>query len=206
MSSTSDTSKRAEASRKNRARSLGPKTVDGKDRSRFNAMKHGMRARTAFLPGEDPAAFQARRDAWTARAPAPRRSRAVPGGAGRAGLLAARPRQPRPAARLDDRAAPPPPTAPPPRPTRSWPWPAASSGTRAARSPSTPSPPRPSSHPTRVSWSREIDDPNDPARLVNRLEDLLLGCAWMLDRWADLRNLLVNGMNWQAPSGSWRSG
>src|SRR5262249_42024941 len=39
---------------------------EAKDRSRFNALKHGMTAQTLVLPGEDPGAFQARLDAWTA--------------------------------------------------------------------------------------------------------------------------------------------
>src|SRR5262249_12392361 len=53
--------------------------------------------------------------------------------------------------------------------------------------------------PTRVSWSGKIDDPDDPTRLVNRLEATALGCAWMLDRWADLRELLEDGGQWQPP-------
>src|SRR5262249_58512303 len=53
--------------------------------------------------------------------------------------------------------------------------------------------------PTRVSWSGKIDDPDDPTRLVNRLESTALGCAWMLDRWADLRGLLEDGGEWQPP-------
>ena len=42
--------------------------------------------------------------------------------------------------------------------------------------------------PTRVSWSGLIDDPDDPVRLVNRLEATALGCAWLLDRWGELRD------------------
>ena len=41
--------------------------------------------------------------------------------------------------------------------------------------------------PRRVSWSGLIDDPDDPVRLVNRLEATALGCAWLLDRWGELR-------------------
>ena len=44
--------------------SSGPKTTGGKSRSRFNAVKHGCRARSAILPGEDPQAFEDRLDAW----------------------------------------------------------------------------------------------------------------------------------------------
>jgi hypothetical protein len=199
MSRTTNKSKRAEASRANGARSSGPKTVDGKDRSRFNALKHGMRARTAVLPGEDPAAFQARRDAWTAQLQ-PRDDLET--------LLVERVVQVSwqldrvdrvQAARLDDRAR----AADSDRATaeadevlvlaRRLFWDPRGPLALYPQSPST------YSRPTRVSWSKEIDDPDDPARLVNRLEDRLLGCAWMLDRWADLRDLLVDGLPWQAP-------
>ena len=49
---------RAEASRKNGARSHGPKTEEGKARSAQNALKHGMRAQKYLvLPDEDAAEF-----------------------------------------------------------------------------------------------------------------------------------------------------
>ena len=49
------------------------------------------------------------------------------------------------------------------------------------------------------SWNGQIDDPDDPARLVNRLESTAAGCGWMLDRWAELREVLEAGLLWQAP-------
>ena len=55
---------RAEINRRNAQRSTGPKTQAGKERSRFNALKHGCRARLPILPGEDPEAYQDRLDAW----------------------------------------------------------------------------------------------------------------------------------------------
>jgi hypothetical protein len=49
---------RAEASRKNGAKSRGPQTEEGKARSAQNALKHGMRARKHLvLPDEDAAEF-----------------------------------------------------------------------------------------------------------------------------------------------------
>ena len=51
----------------------------------------------------------------------------------------------------------------------------------------------------RFSWSNEIDDPNEPARIVNRLESTAIGCAWLLDRWGELRQRLENGGTWQPP-------
>jgi hypothetical protein len=51
---------RAEASRKNGAKSRGPKSPEGKARSAQNALKHGMRARKyVVLPQEDAAEFAA---------------------------------------------------------------------------------------------------------------------------------------------------
>jgi hypothetical protein len=51
---------RAEASRKNGARSRGPKTPEGRARSSRNALKHGMRAeKHVLLPDEDGAEFAA---------------------------------------------------------------------------------------------------------------------------------------------------
>ena len=51
----------------------------------------------------------------------------------------------------------------------------------------------------RFSWSNEIDDPNEPARIVNRLESTAIGCAWLLDRWGELRQRLDDGWTWQPP-------
>ena len=55
---------RAEINRRNSIRSTGPRSPEGKQRSKFNAVKHGMSAATPVLPGEDPDAFRDRLDAW----------------------------------------------------------------------------------------------------------------------------------------------
>src|SRR5579883_2724776 len=57
-------SKRSEINRQNAQKSTGPKTQEGKARSRRNALKHGLRAEVLPLPNEDPAELQARSDAW----------------------------------------------------------------------------------------------------------------------------------------------
>jgi hypothetical protein len=55
--------KRIDANRKNAARSTGPRTPSGKNRSRLNALKHGLTAAIPVLPGEDPTRYQARVEA-----------------------------------------------------------------------------------------------------------------------------------------------
>jgi hypothetical protein len=57
---------RAEINRRNARKSTGPRTPEGKARSRFNAVKHGMTAKTLVLPGEDPELLAARLESWTA--------------------------------------------------------------------------------------------------------------------------------------------
>jgi hypothetical protein len=48
------------ANRRNAEKSVGPKTPEGKAKSRFNALKHGMTAQTVLLPGDDTEAFTKR--------------------------------------------------------------------------------------------------------------------------------------------------
>ena len=47
------------ANRANAQKSTGPRSVEGKAVSRFNALKHGMDAASVVLPGEDPAEYEA---------------------------------------------------------------------------------------------------------------------------------------------------
>jgi hypothetical protein len=47
------TSRRAEANRRNSLKSTGPRTPEGKDKSRHNAVTHRLTARSGLLPGED---------------------------------------------------------------------------------------------------------------------------------------------------------
>ena len=46
-----NTSRRAEANRRNAGKSTGPRTTGGKARSRLNAVTHGLTAQTLFLGG-----------------------------------------------------------------------------------------------------------------------------------------------------------
>src|ERR1041384_4137230 len=43
------------ANRANAQMSTGPRSAEGKSASRFNALKHGLDAQSAIIPGEDPA-------------------------------------------------------------------------------------------------------------------------------------------------------
>ena len=52
------------ANRINASRSTGPKTVEGKERSRRNALKHGLAAQMLDAPGLDPDVERDRMDAW----------------------------------------------------------------------------------------------------------------------------------------------
>jgi hypothetical protein len=49
---------RATINRANSQHSTGPRTEAGKQRSSLNALSHGLTARTAVLPSEDPAAYE----------------------------------------------------------------------------------------------------------------------------------------------------
>src|SRR4051794_11013187 len=57
--------RKIDANRRNAKRSTGPRTEEGKDHVRLNALKHGLTARTVVLPHEDEVAYQQRREAWT---------------------------------------------------------------------------------------------------------------------------------------------
>ncbi len=56
--SNSSKARRADVNRANSAHSTGPRTESGKQRSSLNALSHGLTARTAVLPTEDPDAYQ----------------------------------------------------------------------------------------------------------------------------------------------------
>jgi hypothetical protein len=56
---------RIEANRRNALRSTGPRTEEGKEKVKFNALKHGNDAQTVVLPHEDAAAYEHRSAAWS---------------------------------------------------------------------------------------------------------------------------------------------
>jgi hypothetical protein len=63
------TQKQIEANRRNAQHSTGPRTQEGKDRIRLNALKHGMTAKTVVLPGEDEDVYLEKLAAWKADFP-----------------------------------------------------------------------------------------------------------------------------------------
>ena len=54
---------RSQINRANAAKSTGPSAA-GKLRSRYSALRHGLRAKVLALPNEDPAVVAARTEAW----------------------------------------------------------------------------------------------------------------------------------------------
>ena len=167
-------------------------------RARMNALKHGMRAKTLVLPDEDADAFQARLSAWnTDLKPADDVERFLVTRAVQLSwqleradrALAARAADARTAADgsverlVEDVIA---------------------MGRRLFWDPRGHTTFYPQfevtlGDPTQVSWSGKIDDPDDPARLMIRLESTAMGCAWLLDRWAELREVFDDWGKWQPP-------
>jgi hypothetical protein len=211
--------KRIRANRRNAKKSTGPKTIDGKKRSRMNALKHGLDAETLILPGEDPAAFRDRLDAWRSGHPprSPREEDLLEQAvrlswrldrADRAldAYLAER------LARDEDARR---------QRAEAQAVEAVEIGRRLLASP-----PLPTYDLDRIQerldrlyasefFSQHIpvfdlsglrgkrlanpmhpDDPEHPARLLRSLESTAAGCAWLLDRWAELREALDNDVGW----------
>ncbi len=192
--------KRIDANRRNAKKSTGPRTPEGKSRSRFNGLRHGLAATVPVLPGEDPAAFQARVDAvmesvapqnqvevdllervaattWSferaTRAEAARLCHNI-----RHDAIEREQREKEEAVALGQRLF--------------WdargPWQLFPHSARTGESSE-----------RRTSWSENPADPNNPALLVVRLERTVAGCRWLLDRWAELRARLEPGDVWVAP-------
>jgi hypothetical protein len=192
------TPNRAEINRRNAARSTGPKTPEGKSRSRLNALKHGLTARTLVLPGEDPEALRGRLEAFvTFLEPRNELEQYLAEEAAQSSWQIDRARRAE-AARLAafelDRLA---------EETFRQEDEALALGRRLFHDPRGPLPLYPHAEyqprQPRVSDSGLIDDPDQPARLVHRLESTAAGCRWLLDRWAGLRALLDRGLAWQSP-------
>ncbi len=190
---------RIDANRRNAKKSTGPRTSEGKARSRFNGLKHGLTTNVAVLPGEDPAEYDARVAAvvgsyapqnrvefdllervaattWllerASRAEAAQISHKI-----RRHAIEREEREQEEAVALGQRLL----------------W--------DARGPWQIYPHHPHTGlnwERRTSWSENPDDPNNPALLVLRLERTVAGCRLLLDRWAELKARLEPGEVWAA--------
>jgi hypothetical protein len=58
---TTTSAAKTAANQRNAQKSTGPRTSEGKEKAKFNALKHGQTARSVLLPDEDPAALNALR-------------------------------------------------------------------------------------------------------------------------------------------------
>jgi hypothetical protein len=180
------TPRQVEANRRNAQKSTGPRTQEGKDRSRFNGVKHGMTAKFDVLPGEDAAALTGRIDAWTADfQPRNQLERDLIERAVRVSWQLDRVEQAY-VARL---------TANILKATSGENQPVEvesdvlTLGTRLFQDLTKPHGFSPGI----------VVDPNNPALIVPRLESSGPGCRWLLDRWAEVRSLLEQDQPWQSP-------
>jgi hypothetical protein len=195
---TTTSSKRIDANRCNAQRSTGPTTPQGKLRVRLNALKHGLTATTAILPGEDSDALQSRVDAWKDDV-GPRTAMEnylVERAAYASWQLDRADRTI--AARLSDRMR----QQPADRQSKEADE-VADLATRLFWDPRGPIGLYPHYEtlgiPPRISTPATPYDPLNPARIVNRLESTVLGCRWLLERWGELKKVLDDGAKWQAP-------
>ena len=172
-----------EANRRNAQKSTGPRTEEGKDRSRFNAVKHGMTAKFDVLPGEDGAALTRRIDAWTADFQARNQlERDLVERAARLSWKLERVER----AHVD-------------RLTANI-LKATSGENEAVENDVLTMGERLFQDLTKPHGFSPgiVVDPSNPTMLVLRLESSAPGCRWLLDRWADLRSLLEQEQPWQS--------
>jgi hypothetical protein len=192
--------KRIEANRRNAQKSTGPRTAEGKSRSRFNGLKHGLTAAVPVIPGEDPAVYEARLEAMIASLP-PRNQVELDLLGRVAGTTWSLERASRAEAaqishRIRNEAI---------ERERREEDEAVALGQRLfwdARGPWQAYPHRPQTGgqtDTLTSRPQDPADANIPALQIVRLERTAAGCQWLLDRWAELRARLEPGEFWTGP-------
>lgn len=188
---------RSDANRRNAAKSTGPRTEAGKERSRMNALLHGMTASVPVLPDEDAEEFETRREGWfdhfkprndyesflvesTARL-AWQLKRLERGGSGRL-VYKAHTKEQDEQNRVEHEVA--------------------ELGEKLFRAPF--------GQPAALArdetagqvcevWKAELAPGDHPARVVRQLEQTGAGCRWLLKCWHELRSILEEGRAWQAP-------
>ena len=178
--------------------STGPRTAEGKERVKFNAVTHGLTARHVVLPGEDPEAYQATVDFVKAglgtRNPFEDKLAAR---AAQASWMADRATRSE-TARLTARML----TEPAAEVVKQF-LEADSLFQRLMfdrRGPTELYPARDYDHKQpRTSASGEPVDLDHPRRLVPQLEATLPGCRLLLQTWGELGGLLRSGRGWQSP-------
>jgi hypothetical protein len=188
-------SKRRKANAKNARRSTGPRTAAGKARSKMNALKHGLDAKTIILPGEDGAAFRSRLDAWWLDCPPRnpleesllRQAVELSWQLDRADRIQAAQLAERIASAEVDQA----------REQAE----AEEVGKRLMAGQPAPVFDRPGANELlagkRLCMPMRPDDPNHPALLLRRMESTVAGCLWLVDRWSELRTALEAHSSWQ---------
>jgi hypothetical protein len=172
-----------EANRRNAQKSTGPRTPEGKARSRFNGVTHGMTAKFDVLPGEDGAALTGRIDAWTADfQPRNQLERDLVERAARLSWKLERVER----AHVDRLMA--------------NILKATSGENEAVENEVLTMGERLFQDLTKPHGFSPgiVVDPSNPTMLVLRLESSAPGCRWLLDRWADLRSLLEQEQPWQS--------
>ena len=188
------TARRAEANRQNAAKSTGPRTRGGKARSRLNAVTHGLTGQTLILLDDDPQEYQQRLDGWMADLqPANAFEEDLVRQA--VGFSCRLERAEWVEAELTAQQV----ASVPDEEDRRRREEVEDLGRRLLPAPRQPVLTR---HfgvlidLDRLALPEGPDDPNDPARLLNRLESSADGCRWMLDRWAELRPIVDGGVAW----------
>ena len=196
---TTTTIDRAEINRRNAQKSTGPRTPEGKNRSRFNAVKHGMTARTLVLPDEDASVLQMRLESWiNDLQPQSNVEQALVEQAVHASWKLERADRAE-VARLSHIME-----SVPAEEVNRHREEAAALGRQlfsdrdVAGETSLQSAILSALLPGRNSQpvSRPLDVLDHPEAIVGRLESTAAGCQWLLDRWTELHDILDNGQTW----------
>ncbi len=195
------TAAQIEANRRNSKKSCGPRTQAGKDKSRFNALDHGCRANILVLPTEEFGDYENQCEAWKLsfkpRNPA---EEFLIEGIVSLGCLTRRIDQAETArlnkrmyygvfeeqAKVDGEVI-----------ELGQKLFRDACGPRSLHLQDQVRAPEPDGELHRVSDYDNAED--QPTHLVRCLKTTGAGCEWLLDRWAQLRELLDQGMPWLAP-------
>jgi hypothetical protein len=193
-SRTLSKAERAEISRANSRKSTGPRTAEGKDRSKYNATKHGLTARSVLLPGEDPTQLAARQQQLIDDLQ-PRHSAEITAIELMAGAIWRSDRSERALGnRINFRLR-----HEPLEQAKKEREEAIELGGRLFWQPAFPLPISkrfPVGKLTEPQCAENAFHPHHPARLRLQLEQTIPGCEWLLDRWTDLMHRLECDATW----------